>query len=196
MPHRTRLIVVSGASASGKTHIADALAAHLDAPVLHKDTFKESMMDAAPPETREESAQLGRLAWPVLFDAVEQIVGFVPVLIVEANFYRVFHHQTLADLATQTDMTLIRVRADAETTEARIHARRQDPSRHPGHFDTEGIEILLHQIETGQHDLDLPGVPTIDIDTSGDPDTDIAELAEQISRESTPPVGDEHATGP
>lgn len=177
---RTHLIIVSGASASGKTYLAEQLRDALGYPLFAKDTFKEAMMDETPPESREQSAAIGRHAWPALFTAAELVMGHLAGLILEANFYAVFHTAKLQEFAGGADAVLIRCTADRATTEARIEARRGDPERHEGHFDQEGIDILVRQIESGTHVIELEDVPMIDVDTSEDGGMDLEALVRQI----------------
>ena len=63
-----RFIIVGGAPASGKTTLAEQLAAELSLPLLTKDLFKEALFDyPGLPADRERSGELSRAAYAALY---------------------------------------------------------------------------------------------------------------------------------
>jgi predicted kinase len=179
---KTHLVIVSGASASGKTDLAEQLRDALDYPLLAKDDFKETLMDVWPPQNRKESERIGQAAWPILFTAARALIGRVPGLIFEANFQKPFGEEGVLPLLPNSDPYLIYCHASREATIARIEARTDDPNRHPGHFDEEALPILFDRIEKDAYRLELPGVPMIDVDATSGYVPSVDEILKRISR--------------
>lgn len=177
---RTKLVIISGASASGKSHLADVIHEQTGFPLISKDHFKEAMMNVFPPDNRKESEKLGTASWKLLYVALEQLVGFVPGLVVEANFHADYDNSTLQKLASACEATLVYCHTDVETTIHRIEARKEDPSRHPGHFDKEALPTVIEQIEKGSHRLKLNDVHAIDVDSTTDFDPPIDDVVARI----------------
>jgi len=162
----TRIIVVSGSPGSGKTSLVCKLGDELGVPVLSKDLFKDAMMDVAPPGNRQESSQLGHLAWAAFYAAVDSLNGTVPCLLLEANFHRDFAKRELLPRLRQGDAWNLHCEADRETIVQRIRARKDDPARHQGHFDQEAIPDLLRLLDQDAYRLDFPGISSLAVDTT------------------------------
>jgi predicted kinase len=177
---KTRLIIVSGASASGKTKLSEFLRDELHVPLISKDVIKETLMDVWPPANREESTRIGEGTWPVLYATLDLLVGYVPGLIAEANFQTGYSEPSFRPLIEKSDTTLIYCFADKQTTIDRIKAREDDPDRHEGHFDQDALPILDDLIDKDAYRLDLPGVTRIDVDTTNDYHPSLPEILEQI----------------
>lgn len=177
---RTKLVIISGASASGKSHLAEVIHEQTGFPLISKDHFKEAMMDVFPPDSRKESENLGIATWKVLYVALEQLVEFVPGIVVEANFHSGYDNSTLQKLASVCETTLVYCHTDVETTIKRIEARKDDPTRHPGHFDQEALPTVIEQIEKGSHRLKLNDVDAIDVDSTTDFNPSIDDVVARI----------------
>ena len=180
---KTQLIIVSGASASGKTQLSEYLRDELKFPLLTKETFKETLMDVWPPANREETVKIGEGTWPLLFTAIEMLVDYVPGLIAEANFQTGFTEPRIEPYLSRCECILIYCHADRETTLARIESRKDDPDRHAGHFDQDALPTLFNLIEKGAYRLDLPGVPLIDVDTTDGYHPSINQILDQLKRD-------------
>lgn len=177
---RTKLVIVCGASASGKSSLANVIHEQTGFPLISKDVFKEALMDVFPPDNREESGKLGIASWRILYVAFEQLVGFVPGIVVEANFHSGYDNSRLQALASACETTLVFCHTDVETTIKRIEARKCDPSRHPGHFDQDALSAVIEQINNGSHRLTMNDVDTIDVETTSDFEPSIAEIVARV----------------
>ena len=65
------VVMISGAPATGKTHLARLLADSLPVVVLEKDAIKETLFDTLGQDDREWSRMLGTAAFALLRDLVE-----------------------------------------------------------------------------------------------------------------------------
>ena len=136
---RIVLLVVSGPPASGKTTLSRLLAARLDWPLLEKDSFKEALFDALGAGDADWSRRLSEAAFARQYATAHGILGAGRSLLVEGNF-RAMHQRALAALAARAGADLAQVACSASPValEARLAARTDAGTRHPGHLDRPG----------------------------------------------------------
>jgi predicted kinase len=82
------LVVVTGMPSSGKTTVAEGLAARLSLPLLAKDGIKESLYESLGADDVAASARLGTAAYALIFRLAGTMLSRSVSLIVEANFFR------------------------------------------------------------------------------------------------------------
>jgi predicted kinase len=162
MVQRTRLLVITGLPATGKTALARRLALGFGAVLLAKDDVKEPLLDVLGAADRPASRRLSEASFAVLFALAHvQLVAGVSVLL-EGNFRRAEHGAPLAALlasgARAPRCAQVLCEAPETLRRARLAARARDPARHAGHRDAElptGPEAAGER--GGQGWLDLAG---------------------------------------
>ena len=129
------LVVVTGASCSGKTTLAGALGRELSLPVVHRDVLKETLFDTLGSRDREWSRTLGAASYELLFSVLETLLRAGCSCVVESNFEAERHGSRLRGLCDQYGFTPVEIllTADLETLRNRYKARLS--SRHVGHVD-------------------------------------------------------------
>jgi predicted kinase len=173
---RRILILVTGPPAAGKTTIARELAARLALPLLAKDTIKEALFDALPPQDGdplEHSRQLGAATFGVLYALMDESLRMGASLVVEANFVR---GQSEDGIRRLPPATIVEVHCSAPPEV--LFERYASRERHRVHVDELRLDEVRTAVETGRHDpLDLDR-ELIPVDTSTDVDFDA--LANQV----------------
>ena len=86
--NKPALVLISGAPATGKTHLARMIAEALPVVVLEKDSIKETLFDTLGEDDREWSRMLGTAAFALLRALVESHLRARQSVVVEANFQR------------------------------------------------------------------------------------------------------------
>lgn len=154
------LVVVTGHPATGKTSVAEALAAEVGLPAFHKDVIKEQLADAVGFSDRASSQRLGHAATLVLYDVADRLLGAGQSVLLESNFPAEFSSAPLRGSAERHGAHVVQVvlRAPQEVMERRFAERR----RHPVHVQRELGPMPPYVA------LDLPGV-LIELDTAGLP---------------------------
>ena len=163
-------MIVSGAPATGKTTLADRLGPALGLPILHRDSFKEVLMDALAVTDLEGSMRLGSASFQLLHATMGWLLDAGVGAVYESNFQRGLSEPELRQHLARARGVLLHLETSHEKVIARYEARARHGERHPGHFDLERIE--RNRANPAAYDwsrydtpLDLD-VPTLRIDTS------------------------------
>lgn len=128
----SRLIIITGDLASGKSSLADSLSLRLNIPCFKKDVIKENLVDKYGFTTREENRALSIQAVDFMFDALKRFASKNEDIILEANF-REEELLQLKDISDfyQLDTELFVLRGDIEVLYSRFLERL--PKRHVAH---------------------------------------------------------------
>jgi predicted kinase len=180
---RPLLIIVNGAPASGKSTLAEQVAAQLGVPFLSKDTFKEELYDSLGVLgviERTFFRKLGEASMRVMYRVAGSILDAGVGVVLEANFYRGVSEQDLSSLLGKAHGVMIHCEAPEETLKERYVKRAEAGERHPVHDDSNKVDKLEHDLEEGTYeplDLDLP---VIRVSTAEDYDPSIAEIVSRL----------------
>ena len=127
-------IFVAGMPATGKSTVAENLAAALGLPVFSKDAVKERLFDEVGFRSRAEKVRLGNAAARIIEDCAEQMLRAGKPFILENNFEDATLSAVKALLSRHDCMPLtILLTADMRVVYDRFVARDQSPARHRGH---------------------------------------------------------------
>ena len=166
------LVVVTGMPSSGKSTVAEGLAARLALPLIAKDEIKESLYESLGADDVAASARLGAAAYTLIFDLAKTMLASGVSLIAEANFFR----EQERYFASLPGHRLAQLHCHAPLTV--LLERYASRSRHAGHQDAEKIKELPARFQRGAHSpLRLPG-ELIQLDTTEAVDLDA--LAERL----------------
>ncbi len=141
----TKLIIVSGFPASGKTTLVTWLSKELCLPSFSKDDFKELLADTIGFTDHESTRLLGKTSFSTLFFIVKRLIESNTSVIIESNF--------MLEKETK-DFILYLKQANVEVYEILCHADGQtlvsrflDRKRHPVHHTLHEVP-LNHYLET------------------------------------------------
>lgn len=160
------LVVVTGMPSSGKTTVAESLAARLRLPLVAKDDLKESLFETLGTGDVAWSGRLGDAAYDLMFALARTMLSARVSLIVEANFF--VGQATRFESLPEHRLVQIHCDAPLPLLLERYAAR----ERHPGHNDAEKFDELPARHASGAHaPLDVGG-ETIQLDTAETVDID------------------------
>ena len=174
----SRLIIVSGAPASGKTRLAERLAADLGYPLLTKDLIKESLFDTVGSPDRVSSRQLSLVAYSILYRVVDRLIAAKVNLVMEGNFQRGISENGLAPLTLVSEAILIHCTAATEELIRRYDRRATEPLRHPGHHDGPLSADNVRGLSSGIYEPLELSVPKLLVDTTAGYDPHYAAILE------------------
>jgi glucokinase len=142
----TKLILVGGSLATGKSTLAHTLSERLGIQRVSLDEIKEVLFDVGGYRDREWSKQIGRLAFPVFRDLIGLNLARGESVIAEATFLWPSDAEWLHDFSRVYDVELIQLwlTADPRIARERFIAR-SHVSRHPGHNDA--LESVMEEFD-------------------------------------------------
>jgi len=156
-------VLVGGWPGSGKSTLAVALGAELGVPVIAKDVIKGRLMTASPPESVEQSRELGRLAVHEML----RLAGRERSAVLDSTWYP---YTRSAVLELPGELIEVRCLVPLEVARQRYAAR----VRGDGHFDRLRTEAELW----GEPVAPLGVGPLVEVDTTGQ--VDVAAVAAAI----------------
>jgi predicted kinase len=173
-----RLLLLTGAPASGKSLLAARLVARFEACRCSKDEIKELLFDTLGQGDAAWSRRLSNASFALLFAYAPRLLRAGRLLLLEGNFRPGEHEAPCAAVLCGGGAILAQVlcQADAATRRARLSARALDPGRHPGHRAQPLPETSL---EAGL--LELPG-PRWRYDSASGADGEWHSLCGRIER--------------
>jgi glucokinase len=154
----TRIVVVTGPPASGKTTLALAVSERLGIPLIAKDGIKERLYAAFGSGDREWSRWLGRATYPLIYHFLEAHLRVGCSVVVEGTFGPESANGEFAELHARWpfDALQLFLWAPDEILIKRVEARA--PERHPGHVEASTLEEMRSQLAAGRwQPLQLPG---------------------------------------
>lgn len=148
-----RLLCVTGPPASGKSHLACALAAAYRLPLLSRDDLKELAFDTLGWSDRAWSRRVGALSYGLLFHAADLLLQTGARFLLEANL-PLQSIQRLNQLLDRHHAAAAQVHLTAppKVLVGRYRQRAAAGGRHPGHVDDQCIDEVAAQCVQG-HDV-------------------------------------------
>lgn len=159
-PDLPLLIVVTGMPSSGKTTVAEGLAARLCLPLIAKDDIKESLYESLGAGSVEASGALGTAAYGLIFALARTMLGSGVSVIVEANFFR----DQEGEFEALPPHRLVQLHCEAPL--AVLLERYASRSRHEGHHDAEKIKELPARFESRAHSALRVRGDLVELDTT------------------------------
>ncbi len=158
----SKVIVVSGPPAAGKTTLTQSLQRDLGLPILAKDDIKESLFDSLGYSDRAYSMKIGKAAFELQFKLANELVANNVSFILETAFF----YDSSADIAKAVaGADVLQVWCNADLS--KLLERAKTRPRHPGHavWDS-AAEELKSKVESGTYNaLDIGGA-LIRLDTN------------------------------
>lgn len=185
-PDPPRLLLLTGAPATGKTRLAAALATRRGACLCSKDEIKELLFDALGTGGADYSRRLSDASFALLFALLPRLLRPGRLLLLEGNFRPGRHEAPIARALGDQPAAVAQVccRASPATRAARLAARAADPARHPGHRDASADPAAA----SGDGFLDLPG-PRWEFDSEQPWEQALGTLDAELDPWCAPPDG-------
>jgi predicted kinase len=129
------VILITGASGTGKTTLGRRLAGHLDLPFISRDDVKELLFDALGWSDRAWSKKLGAASYPLLYYTFEHLLQAGTSCVIESNFNPSRATRELQALRVTYPFNLVQIICTTKPEDrlVRVLWRVQDTRRHPGH---------------------------------------------------------------
>ena len=148
MKKQPTLVLISGSPGTGKTVLAQRLAAALPVAVIEKDAIKETLFDTLGEHDVEFSKKLGAAAFELLHMLVQSHLRAGQSIVAEAAFWREHGVLWLDRMEQQYDFHVLELHchADQETALRRFASREASDDRHSGHRSDMSIDALVEEL--------------------------------------------------
>lgn len=146
MHKKSKLIVIGGSIAMGKTTIAKKLSENIGVKHVSMDEIKESLFDTVGYRDREWSKEIGRLAFPVFMGIIEMYLRRGESVIADSTFLWPEDADWLNEFAElhQAEIYQIWLTADPQVARKRFIERTKN-ERQPGHNDS--LESIIKEFD-------------------------------------------------
>jgi len=165
--------------ASGKSTLAEQLAAELGIPFFTKDGIKELLFDAddVTSDDMDEptSERLGAQAMTVLYDIARRILDAGGSVLLEANFRAQLARTQIEPFLAQATVRQVACHIPMAQIVERFEERQDSDERHPVHAEIDDIDRLVEDLERKDYGP-IPDLPTLLVDTSDGFDPPLAEI--------------------
>jgi predicted kinase len=151
----SRIVVITGPPASGKSVLAQHLADDLRLPLIAKDDIKETLSEALGTGDAEHSKLLGRASFALVYHLLELELVARRSVIVEGNFRAEHGNGQFGRLKRQLGFTSLQIHCLADTNVLRERYGRRVRERHPKH--AESASEVDAKLDPGRYLLELPG---------------------------------------
>jgi predicted kinase len=178
-----RLLLITGAPASGKTRLARDLGSRYGGVGASKDEIKETLFEVLGTGDAAWSRRLSDASFALLFNWAAQLLAAHRLVLLEGNFRAGEHESRLRVVLESSGARVAQVLclAGPATRASRLAARAADPRRHPGHRDRY-IDVGTGNDATF---LDLPGAQ-LRFNSDADWHTGFGALCDELDRWYSP----------
>jgi cytidylate kinase len=128
----TKLIIINGFPASGKTTLSRKISSELHLPLFSKDSFKELLADSLGFNTHEDSHALGKTSFELLVLTTKECLSKKHSIIIEGNFSLGQIMKDFLDWVQGEDIQVYEILcyADGELLVERFRKRKRHPVHH------------------------------------------------------------------
>lgn len=163
------MIIVTGASATGKTTLSKNLADKFKLPVINKDEIKELLFDCLGTKDEEWAIKLGMSSFELSYLFVRKLCQTGKTFIVEGNFENKYAAKIFSDIKLRYNYKVLQIycHAQVDVLYDRYLKRDNSGDRHPGHIiSISGLEEFKSRVYYKKFKLDIDDIISIDIDTT------------------------------
>lgn len=179
------LIIITGLPGTGKTTLAKKIADYFKYPLFSKDEIKESIFDNIGYSDREYSKKVGKAAYTILFNYVNDFLNKNISVVVESNFKPEFDNKTFFEIKQRYNPKIIQILcySDGEVLFNRFKNRAENGNRHPGHVDSINLDEWESILKKGKCDPIAIDGKLIEVDTTNFSTVNYDSLIKRIETE-------------
>jgi len=165
---QSKLIIVTGRPAAGKSTLASWLSQELKLPLVSKDTIREVLFERLGWKDRPWAQLLGRASVDMMFYFAQAELAVGRPIILDNSFDPGMSNSRFHALIAEhhADSIQIVCSSDRETLFERFRTRAEAGNRHPGHGDRDVLDELNVNLSSDDPQfLDLGG-EVLEVDTT------------------------------
>lgn len=178
----SRVIIITGDLASGKSTLAKQLSAHLKVPFFTKEHLKELLGEEIDYVSREDNKKLSNSSIDILLHILERVAAVKSSVIIEANFHKDELEKIKRECElNRVEVVLLYLTGDIDVLFERFMYRTYYENRHPVHLThpLENIDDFENYIKKWREEEEVLPRHVIDV-TNCDRDVIFAKALETL----------------
>lgn len=177
------LIIINGASATGKTVIGQKISKEFNLPFINKDEYKELIFDHLGWSNLEWSDKVDKISFHILWNIAEKLLAAKESIIVETKFDPVLSQKDIEILTRKYEIKTFQILCYASGEELLTRFKKRALSdRHPGHCDANNLDKYDAELRKGKiKPIKISG-KTIEIDTTDLDNIDYETIRNEIKK--------------
>jgi cytidylate kinase len=179
------MIIVTGASATGKTTLSKNLATRFILPIINKDEIKELLFDYLGTKDEEWTGKLGMTSFELSYLIVEKLCQTGKPFIIEGNFENKYAAKVLSDIKSRYNYEVLQIYCHGQVGALYDRYVKRDNSgeRDPGHIiRISGLDEFKSRVYNKNFKLDIDGSINIDIDTTNLEMVNMQQVYDEVAR--------------
>lgn len=177
------MIIITGASATGKTHLSRCLADKFRIPVINKDEIKELLFNYLGIKDEKWAMRLGVASFELIYLFAEKLCLTAKPFIVEGNFENKYASKVFTELKSKYNYKVLQIycHAEAEVLYHRYVERDNSGERHPGHIiQISDVETFRSRLNSKNFKLGIEDCKTINLDTTLFQNINLQQIYEKV----------------
>ncbi|WP_164880597.1 AAA family ATPase [Clostridium manihotivorum] len=178
------MIIITGASATGKTVLSKKLGSKLKLSVINKDEIKELLFDNLGVKDESWAGKLGVTSFELCYMFAEKLCNTGKSFILEGNFENRYASKIFSRLKENYKYRILQIYCygQVEVLYDRYISRDNSGERHPGHIiSIQNLEQYKERVNNKDFKLDIDDGKRIDLDTTNFELIDIEAIYEMIN---------------
>lgn len=181
--NHSKLIILTGRPAAGKSTIGKRLSQDLKLPIISKDGIREVLLDRLGCKDRPWAQLLGKAGIDLMFYFARAEFDVGNSIILDNAFDPTISNPRFRELKADYNAESIQVvcNSDSETLFQRFKSRVESGDRHPGHREDEAFDHIWEILSREESPVLDIGGEVIEVDTTDFEKVDYPALLERVS---------------
>jgi adenylate kinase family enzyme len=179
------MIIITGASATGKTTFSKNLANKFGLPIISKDEIKELLFDYLGIKDEKWATQLGVTSFELSYLFCEKLCQTGKTFVIEGNFENKYSSKVFSEIKSRYNYKVLQIYfySQLDILYDRYVKRDNSGNRHLGHIILiNNLEEFITRTNSKNFKLDIDDSITLEIDTTDFKDIKLQQIYDEVQK--------------